>query len=85
MQMIHTLYYGYDGMTYENAPTCHGLTVPRWYASVTSSLDTWIVPWNGSAPQTACRVWGKALPNCSDSGAASLLVDSLTLGVLGSG
>ena len=79
MQIIAPSYPGADGMTYKNAPTYTGLTVPRWYASVTSSFRT------GSASHTACRIWGKAQPNCSDSGAVSLLVVSLTLGVSESG
>ena len=68
-------------MTYTYAPTCDGVTVPRWYESVTSSLDTQTVPWDGSASQTACRMRGKALSNCSDSDAASLSVVLLELGV----
>ena len=51
---------GADEMTYANAPTCNGVTVPRWYASVTSRLDTWTGPWSRSASQTAWRMRGKA-------------------------
>ena len=48
---------------------------------MTSRLDTRTRPWARSVSQTAYRMRGKALPNCSDSGAASLLVVSLTLGM----
>ena len=74
-----------DGMTYANAPTCAGLTVPQWYASVTSSFYTLTGPWIGSASHTACSMRGKARPNCSNSAAASLSVVSLTLSVFESG
>ena len=85
MQIILLLSPGANGMMYANAPTCAGLTVPRWYASVTSSFDTWTGPWTGSASHTACRMQGKVRPNCSDYVAASLSVVSLTLGVYESG
>ena len=40
MQIILPLFPGADGMTYTNAPTWAGVTVPRWYASVTSHVST---------------------------------------------
>ena len=40
MQMMHTLFSGANELTYANVPTCDGVTVPRWYAYGTSSLDT---------------------------------------------
>ena len=46
-----------------------------------SILDTRTGPWTGYASQTACRMRGKALSNCNDSGTASLLLFVLTLGV----
>ena len=85
MQVMCPSSSGADGMTYANAPTCNGLMVPQWYTSVTSSLDTWTGPWTGFASQTACRMQGEALLNCSDSGASSLSVVLLTLGVSESG
>ena len=85
MQMIFPLSPGADGMTYANAPTCAGLTLPRWYMSVTSSLETRTGPWTRSASHTDCRMRGKDRTNCSDSGVASLLVVSLKLGVSESG
>ena len=81
MQMMRSLSPGADGMTYENEPTYAGLTVLRWNMSVTSSLDNRTKTWTGSAYQTACRMWGKARQNCSDAGAACLLLVLLTLGV----
>ena len=41
MHMTRPLSPGADGMTYTNAPTYDGLTVPRWFVSVNSNLDTW--------------------------------------------
>ena len=81
MQIMQPSSSGADGIMYINAPTCDILTVPRWYASVMSKFDTRTRPWTRSASQNACRMRGKTLPNCSNSGAASLLVVSLTLGV----
>ena len=72
---------GANETMYENVPTCDVVTVPQWYTSVTSSLDTQTKPWARSASQTAYRMQGKSIPNCSDSGAASLTVVLLTLGV----
>ena len=85
MQMMQPSSPGANGMTYANAPTYDGLTVPRWYASMMSSLYNQTGPWTRSAPQNACRIRGKALPNYSNSGTASLLVVLLTLGVSESG
>ena len=45
MQMILPLSPGADGMTYANMPTCTGLTVLLWYASVMSSLGTHTGTW----------------------------------------
>ena len=44
-------------------------------------FETWTRPWTGSASHTACRMRGKARPNCIESGTDSLSVVSLTLGV----
>ena len=85
MQIIFPFYPGADGMTYANTPTCAGLTVPRWYTSVTYSFETRTGPWTGSASHTACSMRGKARPNWSNSGAASMSMVSLTLGVSESG
>ena len=84
-QMIFLSSPGANEMAHENMPTCAVLTVPWWYASMTSSLETQTRTWAGSASHTACRIRGKAWPNCSDSGAASLSVVSLKLGVSESG
>ena len=60
MQMIVPSSPGADGMRYANAPTCSGLTVPQWYASVTSGYETRTGPCTGSASHTDCRMRGKA-------------------------
>ena len=74
---------GANGMTYANVPTCYDVTVPWWYAYVVSSLDTRTGPWTESASQTACRVRGKSLPNCSNSGTAPVggFTDARSVGV----
>ena len=56
-----------------SAPTCAGLTVPQPYVSITSSLETRTRPWTGSASHTTYMMQEKAQPNCSESGAVSLL------------
>ena len=85
MQMMHPSYPNNNGMAYKNVPTYDGVTVPRWYTSVTSILYTRTGPWTGSASQTVCRMQGKALPKFSDSGTTSLSVVFLTLCVPTSG
>ena len=84
IQMMQPSPPGVDVTTYENGPTCNGVIVPQWYASVTSSLDTRTSLWDRYAYQTNQRMQGKALTNCSESGADSLLMVSLTLGVTSS-
>ena len=55
--------------------------MPLWYASVTSSFETWIGPLAGSAFQIAYRMCGNGHPNCINYGEISLSVVPLTLGV----
>ena len=79
IQLMHPSYPGANGMTYTNAPPHNCMTVMWWYTSVASRLYIRTGPWDGSASHTARRMQGKDLPNCSNSGAASLLVVSFTL------
>ena len=81
MQIIQPSSPGADGMAYANMPTCNSVMVTCWYEYVTSRLDTQTGPRSGYASQTACRIRGKALPNCSNYGTASLSVVLLTLGI----
>ena len=74
IQTMHPSYPGNDRAAYSNSLTCNGVTVPRWYASMTSRLDTRTVPWTSYAPQTSYRMRGKATPKCSNYIAASLSV-----------
>ena len=66
MQMMQSLSPGTNGVAYANVPTCYSVTVPRWYVSVASSLDTRTKPWAKSASQTIWRMQWEAIPNCSD-------------------
>ena len=59
--------------------------MPRWNVSVMSIFETQTGPSSGYASQITWRMRRNAIPNCIDSGAISLSVVSLKLGVSLSG
>ena len=81
MQMMLLLSPAADGMTYVNAPTWDGRRFPQWYLSMMSGFETRVVPWTRSDSQISWMKQGKALRNYINSGATSLSVVSITLGV----
>ena len=72
---------GADGTIDIKPPTYDGRRVPRWYASMMSSLDTCTGPVARSSYQITWSMQGKERPDCINSGATSMLVLLLTLRV----
>ena len=79
MQMMTASYSGADGKMYVKVHIWVSQRVPRWYASVMSSFENPMGPAERSAYQIACRMQGKASPNCIKSGAKYLSLVTLTL------